>query len=63
MKKEFKVQAISEKIDTLEVHGQRPTTYQCLHNCVRYIWSGNSSSKYKVCYQKRNCNAYRDITQ
>lgn len=60
MKKEFKVQAISEKIDTLEVHGQK-TSYNCLHNCRRIFWFGHKSSKTKGCHQEPIYDAYQSI--
>lgn len=48
MKKEFKIQAISEKVDILEINGQA-LNQKCLVDCLRYEWQGNSSSKSSKC--------------
>ncbi|EQK48712.1 hypothetical protein C671_0340 [[Clostridium] bifermentans ATCC 19299] len=62
MKKEFKVKAISEKIELLEVNGQYITDKQrnCMTNCKKSVWSGNKSSKTKGCYQWLHHSAYKD---
>ena len=60
MKKEFKVQAISEKVDVLEVNGQE-SSYNCLHNCKRWIWVGNSNSRTRGCYQVKHLDAYMKV--
>ncbi|EQK48727.1 hypothetical protein C671_0341 [[Clostridium] bifermentans ATCC 19299] len=60
MKKEFKVQAISEKVDVLEVNGQE-YSYRCLHNCPRDIWSGNSSSRTRGCNIEVHHDAYMTV--
>jgi hypothetical protein len=42
MKKEFKVKALTEKVETLEVNGQWSTS--CLNDCApKPMWSGASS--------------------
>lgn len=61
MKKEFKVQVISEKVDVLEVNGQEPT-WRCLHNCHRDIIVGNSSRR-QGCHYEDLADAYRDQNQ
>lgn len=60
MKKEFKVQAISEKVDILEVNGQQPSD-RCLHNCIRYYWKSNTNSKTRGCWQKKLADAYKVV--
>lgn len=59
MKKEFKVQAISEKVDVLEVNGQ--VTQRCLNNCTRYYYTGYSSSKQSGCKREPYKDAYMSI--
>ncbi len=61
MKKEFKVQAISEKVEELEVNGQE-YSYNCLHNCHRDILVGNSSTL-KGCKYKDHPDAYMRVDQ
>ncbi|RDY27607.1 hypothetical protein CHL78_009075 [Romboutsia weinsteinii] len=60
MKTEFKVKAILEKVDALEVNGQE-YSYNCLHNCKRWIWVGNSNSKTQGCNQRQHADAYRHV--
>lgn len=59
MKKEFKVQAISEKVEVLEVNGQ--VTQRCLNNCTRYYYEGYSSSKQGGCKRRPYHDAYMSI--
>ena len=58
MKKEFKVQAISEKVDVLEVNGQNGN---CLLDCGRLIWLGSRSSTTRGCYQDKLIDAYASV--
>lgn len=58
MKKEFKVKAISEKVEVLEVNGQNGN---CLADCGRYIWIANSSSKTRGCYEDKLIDAYKSV--
>lgn len=57
MKKEFKIQAISEKVDILEINGQALNP-KCLVDCVRYEWQGNSSSKSNKCNKRTISSPY-----
>lgn len=58
MKKEFKVQAISEKVDVLEVNGQE-YSWRCLHNCHRDILVGNTSTRTSTCSYTDLADAYK----
>ena len=50
-KTEVKFGPIEEKMTEVDVEGQAcETTYDCLHDCSREAWSGNSSSYTKGCY-------------
>ncbi|CEP45493.1 Uncharacterised protein [[Clostridium] sordellii] len=60
MKKEFKVQAISDKVEILEVNGQE-YSYNCLHNCHRDILVGNTSTRKKGCRYIDHADAYRKV--
>nr|WP_312983847.1 hypothetical protein [Clostridioides sp.] len=58
MKKEFKVQAISEKVEILEVNGQNGN---CLADCGRMMWFGNKSSTTRGCYRDKLIDAYKSV--
>lgn len=58
MKKEFKVQSISEKVEVLEVNGQDGN---CLADCGRWIWIGNKNSTTKGCYKDKLIDAYASV--
>ncbi|CEN30896.1 Uncharacterised protein [[Clostridium] sordellii] len=59
MEKRFKVQAILEKVELLEVNGQYLHP-DCLVDCTEVRWLGNKSHSTKGCYNKQVATPYRN---